>query len=119
MSKLVEAIEFFKRMGGVSGAMADGTGDLMRAVFDLGEGQVVQSGPEIIPRNCSICQGEMLVSEETAALCGPEHPMNMCGKCLDHIAEITADESKPLPDWLLAHGDKALAAIQNPDSNIG
>ena len=88
IEKIREALSFGSRTGDL---------ELMKAVYQLKpEGPVIDNaeGPAVVPRNCSLCQKHYLVSERHASSIPAESLFNICGACLDRIAE--APEDAPL-----------------------
>lgn len=106
-----EVVDFYRRSGNDS--------ELTRAVFGLGEGQVVGPfGPPCIPVNCIRCKSEFLVSEEFAA--DPEkHPLPLCMNCMSQIADEVGDGSEPLSQELDDLAQELLRRMRDddPESN--
>ena len=105
MGLVQEAYDFFHRMGG--------DGELMRAVFGLGDGQVVEcdDGPKCVERQCLRCGNDFLVSAKHAAEIETDNPFNICTGCLDEISEII-ESGEPLLDDVVAYGKQMMDSIE-------
>ena len=105
MGLVQEAYDFFHRMGG--------DGELMRAVFGLGDGQVVEcdDGPKCVERQCRKCGNEFLVSAKHAAEIEPDNPFNICTGCLDEISAIV-ESGQPLPNDVVAYGKQMMQSLK-------
>ena len=105
MGLVQETYDFFRRIGG--------DGELMRAVFDLGEGQVVEcdDGPKCVERQCCKCGNEFLVSTKHAANIEPDNPFNICKGCLDEISAII-ESGQPLPSDIAAYGKQMMDSLK-------